>query len=178
MLRNFLLLMLISTLGLTGCATNASSYNMTDDQVPTKKPINTMLINHIEVGQVTGGHETNPLGFSSVTNENFKLALSNSLRKEKIYNESGSTYYVLDAQLVKFIQPLFGLDMTVICDAHYQLHSINNNQILYDKNIITSYTAKFTDAAYGVNRMQIATEGAAKANIKQLIDDLYLLPVK
>ena len=164
----------MGTLGLTGCI--ASSYNMTDDHVPTQKPINKALINHIEVGQVTGGHETNPDDVPSVTNENFKLALINSLTNEKIYNESGPAHYVIDAQLIKVTQPALGFDMTVTCAAHYQLHLINNNQVLYDKKITTSYTGTISDSFGGIIRIKIATEAAAKANIKELIDDLYLLP--
>ncbi len=172
-----LLLILIFTIGLTGCATNATTENMTYSHPTTKKPIDTVLVNAINVEDVSGGSETNPLWLSSVNNENFKLAIIDSFKSAHLYEQLGHAHYMLNAQLMSLDRPWFGIDLTVTCKVHYHLYSTKNKKVLFDKDITSSYTAIFSDSVIAISRLRLANEGAIKTNIKQLIDDLYLLPM-
>ena len=165
----------LSAMQLTGCASNASSELMTYSYKGSQKPANVELVKNINVSQVVGGHETNPLWASKINNENFKVALEQSLKNANLYNEVNKGNFQLNANLVKLEQPLLGFNLTVTCQVHYKLQNVKSNSIIYDKDITTSYTAKLSDSFVAIERLKMANEGAARANIQKLIDDLYRL---
>ncbi|MDF2867757.1 MAG: hypothetical protein K0S11_1227 [Gammaproteobacteria bacterium] len=167
------LLGILSFIGLTGCATNASVDQMAYHYQGNKQPSNKTLLNGIAVSQVTGGHETNPLWTSQINNENFKQALVRSLQQASLYNDSTKPKYVLSANLMMLDQPIAGFDMTASCQVHYTLRDVKKDKIVYRDDILASYTAKGGDAFLGMERLKKATEGAAKANIRKLIETLY-----
>ena len=68
--------------------------------------------------------------------------------------------------------------MTVICIVQYRLTETKTNHLVYEREIKTPYTAKFSDDFAGVTRMKDANEGAARENITALIKDLYRLKIK
>lgn len=176
--KNVFLLMLLALVSLAGCATNAGVSQMTADAegLPAK-PKNSQFVHNIGVQQVSGGHETNPLWTSQINNENFKQALKISLINANLYNKfSGeNSKYMLNAQLIKLEQPLIGLDFTVNCEVHYDLKDVKTNKVIFNKNIASSYTATVSDAFVAGERLKLANEGAARTNIKKLIEDLYQL---
>lgn len=159
----------------TGCATNAAVKPMTYTAKVSSNPKMVALINNIDVISVTGGQETNPLLLSKINNENFKQALEESLKQANLYRKFNNGKYQLTAHLVDLKQPLAGLDVTVFYRTHYSLKNIKLNKVIYDKEIGTSYTATFKDSPMGFIRLKMANEGAAKANIQQLINELYRL---
>lgn len=169
------ILLALSCVLTSGCATNAATSQMTIVPKVPQKIQNKSLLNNINVRTVTGGHETNPLWTSQIDNANFKTALENSLRYANLHGEENSKYD-LDVNLIKLRQPLAGLDLTVECQAHYRLQSSDSNQIIFDKDIISRYTAKFQDSLYAVTRLKMANEGAARANINKFIQELYQIP--
>jgi hypothetical protein len=81
----------------------------------------------------------------------------------------------LTAHLVKLEQPLIGLDMTVTATVTYTLIERSSGKTTWEKTLVTPYTAKFTDAFFAVERLKFANEGAARANIAQLISELSQL---
>ena len=171
-----LLLVVSSMFVLAGCATNAGTDKMVPHYAMTQPPKNKELKRGITVGQVTGGHETNPLWMSKINNENFKSALVQSLQEANLYHLLDGAKYNLEATLIRLHQPFIGFNYTVVCEINYLLKNIANSKTIYNKNITTSYTAKFSDSPIAIVRLKKANEGAAKANIKQLVDDLYQLP--
>jgi hypothetical protein len=162
-----------SFLGLMGCATNASVDQMVYYKQDNKSPKNKFLMHSVSVKQVTGGQETNPLWTSKINNENFRQALVKSLQQANLYNSSIQPRYALNAELKMLDQPIAGFDMTASCQVHYTLHDIKQDKIIYDEDILASYTARMGDAFIGTERLKKATEGAAKANIQKLIEALY-----
>lgn len=160
---------------LTSCASNASFEKMVVEKKPAASPKLSMIKENIGIQTVSGGRETNPLLSSQINNENFKRALEQSLRNTQLLSKLQKNDYQLDAQIIKITQPILGISMTVSCDVHYSLQDIKHKKTIYDKNITSTYTATFSDAAYGVKRLQIANEGAARKNIQQFIQDLYEL---
>ncbi|MFZ2314532.1 MAG: hypothetical protein WAW86_02595 [Gammaproteobacteria bacterium] len=176
MLKNIAALLIISSsIVLTGCASNASSEQMTYQVSPSAKPQNTRLADNIDVSQVTGGHETNPLLASNINDENFQIALKESLKKASLYNKINDGKYQLNAHLVKVDRPLFGINLKVICQVHYTLKDNKLSKTIYDKDVTSEYTATIHDSAIALTRLKMANEGAARNNIKQLIEDLYKL---
>ena len=161
---------------LTGCATNASADKMVYKPQTIIQPKNQRLSHAITVDQVSGGRETNALGMSKVNNAGFKAALEESLRQSNLYSNSSNGKYVLNATLKRLGQPWAGFDIEVSCTAHYSLADSKTNKLIYDKDIISYYTAHFADSISAVTRLKLANEGAVKTNIEMLINDLEKLP--
>ena len=65
--------------------------------------------------------------------------------------------------------------MTVTASINYVLTERASGKTVYTKTITLPYTAKFSDAFAGYERLRLANEGAARENIKQLIDELIAL---
>lgn len=176
MFRNLaLLLILTSAVALTGCASNASSQQMTYKINSTERLKNTKLANNISISSVSGGHETNPLLASSINDENFEIALKDSLKEAHLYQKLNDGTYQLNAHLVKLDKPLIGINLKVTCQVHYTLKDKTKNNVIYNKDITSDYTATMSDSPIAITRMKIANEGAARNNIKAFILDLYRL---
>lgn len=161
----------------SGCASNASVDNMVVTQ-PINKPLTSKILReNIQVDQVTGGHETNPLWTSKINDTGFKEALIESLEIAALYGEKNSRYQ-LSAKMLALQQPVVGFNLTVTCMVQYRLVDMKTGSLLYHRTVKTPYTAKFTDDLYACSRLQEANEGAAKRNIAELIKDLYQLNLK
>jgi len=165
------LILLISVGMIFGCATPARVDQM------AARPTGVMsasmpeqLHNNIRVTSVIGGDETNPLWTSEISSSDFKSALVESLRSAGLLAElrSGGEYD-LEATLLDVEQPLIGLDFTVTTRVRYNLIDRDSRRRLLDTEIVQSHTATFSDAAYGVERLRLANEGAARKNIEELI---------
>lgn len=162
---------------LTGCVTNVGTNQMVSAYPMTGKLQNRALRNGITVAQVSGRQETNPFFDAKINNANFKAALVESLQDESLYDDYEDADYELYATLVDFQEPVMGgLDLTVTCKVHYLLKNVTNKDAIYDKTITSVYTAKLSDSIIAITRLKMASEGAARANIRKLIADLYQLP--
>lgn len=129
------------------------------------------------VGKVIGGEETNPILMSQVSDGAFQRALERSLERAAIWDAKNGMR--IDATLIALDQPLIGFDMTVKATARYQVHDAAGAE-LWDEVFTTPYTADFSDAFIGVKRLQLANEGAIKANIAAFLEALIAqkLPLK
>jgi hypothetical protein len=67
---------------------------------------------------------------------------------------------------------MLGIDMTVTANVRYSLIDTTTRKEVFSKVITGTYTAKFSDAFAGVERLKLANEGAAKTNIQLLVNDL------
>jgi len=174
---SFSIVILLSCLTLTGCVgINAEVDSMTYSNPPQlKKPKNEKISRGIYLEKVTGGHAINPLLISDISDKQFKMALEKSLNNAKLLQESKAANYWLSAKIVRIERPLAGLDMTTNLYVNYQLCKESCKIVVYNKTIKSSYTAKFTESLVAVARLKMANEGAARANIKQLIEDLYTI---
>lgn len=160
---------------LQGCAAGAAADKMVISNQVVAQGKQTTLKDNVTVAKVTGGKPTHPLWASNIDNKDFKAALETSLKKVNLYKPEDGAKYKLTADLVELDQPFIGFDMEVKCNVHYILINNSLGKKVYDKNIKTVYTATMDDAYYGVERLKIANEGAARKNIEQLINDLYKL---
>lgn len=163
-------------IGLTGCASTADSNGMMYVYQSPQTIKSTQLKNNISVAEVMGGQKTNPLWVSKIDNANFKAALKKSLASSSLFHDLQGAKYILTADLIKLQQPLLGLNLTVNCEVHYSIKNAMHKKV-YDKNISSTYTAKFGDSLLAFERLRLANEGAARENIKLLIKDIYNLSV-
>jgi hypothetical protein len=160
----------------SGCASGARSDQMSVFVDASITQAKTPLRNNVAVKDVTGGKETNPLWASNIGSAEFEQALEASLRSAGILsNGKQAGTHFLTAHLSKVDQPLLGLSMTVTATIEYILVERATGKNVYAKTITLPYTASFGAAFSGVERLRLANEGAAKANIKQLIDELVAL---
>ncbi len=161
---------------LVGCGINATSESMTYDYQQAsnsiKKPKNRNLLNATSVNSVKGGHEINPMIASEISNRNYKLALEQSLLSAKLLEKS-SPAYSLDATIIRLARPMIGLDFTSTLSVDYKLSRVDDHKTVYHKTITATYTAQMKDSLIGATRLKMANEGAARENIKLLMNDLY-----
>jgi hypothetical protein len=67
---------------------------------------------------------------------------------------------------------MLGLDMTVSANVRYSLIDTSTRKEVFSKVLMASYTAKFSDAFAGGERLKLANEGAVKTNIQLLVSEL------
>lgn len=156
----------------SGCASGARPEAMTAP-VSASNIIesSSSLHNAIQIGKVTGGSDTNPLWMSNVSDDDFKKALQQSLVLQAIAANEASRY-TLDAELVSLEQPFAGFDLTVTANVHYKVARNVDESLALDETVSTPYTANFTDAFAGYERLRLANEGAVRENIKAILAKL------
>lgn len=121
---------------------------------------------------VTGGKATNPMWTSQISDEDFGEALRQSLLSSGLFTgvvEGRNGKYHLTAFLSRLDQPMMGFAMTVTMEVGYTLTDPATGKTLWQKSIVSSHTASTGDAIVGVKRLRLATEGAARKNIEQLL---------
>jgi hypothetical protein len=165
-----------ATAFVTGCATPASSSNMTlreADVTQARARTPAGLKGSIAIRDVTGGQETNPMWKSNVSSSAFEQALEDSLRSVGMLaaDRQGGRYQLV-AQLDKVDQPFMGFDMTVTSTVTYTLFERATGKTVVVKTISTPYTARMGDAFAGTERLRLANEGAMRSNIAGLIEEL------
>jgi hypothetical protein len=170
--------LLLAAIVLTGCATPARIDQMTSTITPAQRVVKTVFRDNIAVRDVTGGQDTNPMWMSKVGNSEFEQALEMSLRDAGLLaNGKQGGKYQLTAQMEKIDQPLAGVSMTVSATVSYALYERATGKEVLRRTITLPYTAAWNAAFVGSERVKIATEGAIKANIGKIIDDILMARV-
>lgn len=155
----------------SACAQGARTNAMVAPVQPTTiLPENSPLKSSSTVTAVTGGQETNPLWVSDISNASFKTALEQSLALHTILAD-GTGPLSISANLVSVDKPLVGISFTVTTVVAYTVTDAVGTTV-YSETVTTPYTAEFSDAFLGVERLRLANEGSAKANIAKFIDNL------
>jgi hypothetical protein len=156
---------------LQGCATPASSTAMavkSSDTVATQS--NPKLQSAMQVRNVSGGKETNPLWVSQVDSAGFRSALEQSVRAMGYSSPSTKNVkYFIDAELQALSQPMFGFTYDVTSTVRYTVEG-NDFRKIYP--ITATGTATTSDAFIGAERLRLANEKSINANIKQFIVEL------
>ena len=174
--RISLVFLLAALLG--GCAAPARVERM---QVDTSLAVRSAaaqsaLKDSVAIKEVTGGEETNPAWMSKVSSRDFERALQASLRDAGMLSaDRQAGAYILTARLQKLDQPFIGLDLKVTATVQYLLVERASGKEVYAKTVETPYTASFGDAFLGFERLKLANEGAMRANVSRLVDDLIAL---
>lgn len=116
---------------------------------------------------------------SPIWGKDFATALQQSMEQSRLFAhvvKDGTANYQLRAFITKFDPPpLFGLSMTVSMEVDYTLSRNESKQVMWHKAITSNYTEPFSAAFRGSTRLQLATEGAARNNIEQAIQEMSQL---
>lgn len=151
---------------LTGCATPANQQAMT---VSAPAKITKQHPYSVSVA-TTGGEETSAMGSSAISNADLKAAIEASIRDSKLFNEvmqGKEGQYHLTVAVTQVEKPLFGASFTVTLETAWTLTRVSDKQIVWRKAVKGAHTATMSDSLIGVKRLQLAVEGAARANIEQ-----------
>lgn len=150
---------------MSGCATPATYQGMIPATFETtaKHP-------HSVGVNVGGGQETNPMWKSQVSDSVFSQALVESITKSQVFTrviEGKGGDYLLTVTLVSMEQPSFGASFTVKMEAGWSLKNNTTGAAVWQESVRSEHTATMGDAFVGTERLRLATEGAARNNIKQ-----------
>lgn len=166
----------IAALTLGGCASAARTGNMA---VPADRlqgdQERVQLSQTLRVASVSGGKGTNPMWKSKIGNPEFRAALEQSLSAAGLTAVGDQVKYLLDVELVQLDQPSFGFSLSVTMTVNYRLKEAATGRLVWRDSISASYTARMSESVIGVKRLRLASEGAARENISELIDTLRLL---
>jgi hypothetical protein len=159
--------------GLAGCATASKPESMiATTAVPVHKSASSVTVS------TAGGKDTSKMGASQISNDAFASAMKSSIEKSQVFakalSEPGAPY-TLTAFIGKVDQPMFGFSMTVTMEVNYALKNVNDGKTVWTKDISSTYTAKAGDAFAGTERLRLANEGAARENIRLMIEGLSAL---
>lgn len=153
------------------CAEPARTAAMVAPATPTTTVAESSpLRNSIEITEVSGGQETDPLWTSEVSNSAFRQALELTLKQHTLLAE-GDGPLDLTANLVAMDQPFGGFNMTVSSTVVYRIRNAAGERV-FDEIVTVPYTANFSDAFAGVERLRLANEGTIKANIGRFLEIL------
>ena len=108
---------------------------------------------------------------SEVGNPEFSEALRHALATHAMLAD-GKGKYDLTATLIKLDQPILGIDMTVTAEVEYALTDSASGKQLWSERVNLPYTASFSDAFLGMERLRLANEGAIRVNIEALLKAL------
>ncbi|WP_299962156.1 hypothetical protein [uncultured Roseobacter sp.] len=162
------LALLLSVAILAGCASGASPIAMKPTSIA---PVSTSSIYAKQIGStdVTGGRETSPLWTSEISDTAFQSALDSALLEGGYIRDGGPLRVAAD--LIAVEQPLFGASMTVEMTVRYRVLN-SAGRALFDQTIRTPHTAAYNEAFLGVERLRLANEGAARANLAAFLTAL------
>jgi len=162
--------------GLLGCAEAARPEYMVPAVSPTPTVAAGPFHKGIAVARVGGGEETQPWMLSRVANDDLRVALEAALARRGYLSDQGADApYRLDAFLVDINPGPPAITLVLHAFIRYTLTRVADGTVLMDEVIDASFIATIDDAFYGVRRLQLANEGAIRANIAELIarlDDL------
>ena len=167
-------LLLIAFVGLlAGCAAPTTREGMIPASVETtKKHPQTVSVS------VTGGKETNPLWKSQISDTTFSEALVDAITRSQVFSrvvQGKGGDYLLTVSLMSMSQPSFGASFTVSMEAGWSIQRADTGAVVWQEAVRSSHTAKMGDAFVGAERLRLATEGAAKNNIKQGLEKISAL---
>lgn len=124
------------------------------------------------VAQVQGGNETNPLWASDISNADFQKALEVSLQAfNYLVADGGMSKYKVTASINDVQKPFMGLDMSVTMKVRYSVAEQDGKSV-FDDTIAATGVATMGEAFVGADRLRMAMEKAAKANIEMFLTRL------
>jgi hypothetical protein len=137
------------------------------------------LRNAIGISKVGGGEETNPLLVSKVGDKELHESLRLSLERFGFLSTSEvDAPFRLEIFLVALKQPTSGGLTTIVTSVvRYKLTRSSDDQVLYDDIVTASCTVTASEVFSPVRRLQVANEGAIRANIAAFLRHLHSLDI-
>jgi hypothetical protein len=134
------------------------------------------LSGRVLVGAVTGGQATNELWVSHVGAPEFAGALEASLAEAGLLAATpAEAAWVLDAEILGEEQVVTGLDTIAALTVRYRLLPAEGDAAAHERELRSQSAAVFGQAWYGPTRYRKAIEAAARANLAELLAELYAI---
>jgi hypothetical protein len=168
-----LLLAAVWLAGLGACAPPASYSAMVAGAPPGQGPA-PVYRNAITVGSVTLGRDVGTPWTSAVGPDQVQQALVQTLAVAGL-GQPANGRFRLDGLLLTLDRPYAGFAMTVTATIAWRLTNTTNGVVVYDRTLRSLGTATLDDAITNENRLRIADQRAVRANLQQLVQDLYTL---
>jgi len=151
---------------LPGCGPDPAAIG---SMVPSGIPATHRTAQPVRVS-VSGGSVTSALTGPGIKNEDFQKAVETSLTQSGMFSAVADGGYHLTAFIASLEQPVIGFSMTVNLEVSYDL--TRGGKSVWRKSIRSAYEASTGEAFAGSTRLRKATEGAARANITELVRQL------
>jgi len=150
---------------LAGCssAVTREGIVLRDFDAP-RKPPQTVSV------QVGGGRETEAGYLPQISNEVFTAALVESITTSRTFSRvihGGRADYLLQVTLISLDQPAIGANFTVKMEAAWRLMRSDTGGVVWREAIKSSHTQTAGETFAGATRLRLATEGAARNNIRE-----------
>jgi hypothetical protein len=133
--------------------------------------------NAVTVGSVPPGRDMGPPWTSAVSADQVQQALVETLAAAGL-GRSANGRFRLDGQLLTLSRPYAGFAMTVTAAIAWRLTDTTSGAVVYDRVLQGLGTATLDDAVDNNNRLRIADQRAIRANLQQLVQYLYALPLR
>ena len=160
----------------TGCPATLKPETMTPQvSVPVHKSASDILIAVLGATDVTARKPVH------INDEDFSQALRESIEKSGLFRKALRDVpgkYQLQAFFTQIDEQIFGIDMTASMEVNYTLARTAPKEVLWKKGISSSYTAGLSESLISITRLQLATEGAARRNIEQAIQEISKLQLE
>jgi hypothetical protein len=161
------LLLYALVLTIVGCASPAVQQQMVASPVDSGVSVNRALFGSLAVRNVSGGSDTNPLWVSQVGPNEFRGALTESLRGYGyLVSTDAKPRFFIDANLDSLIQPFMGLTFNVTSVVTYRVEQDGVKRTI---PVTATGSATPSDAFIGVERMRLANERSIKENIRAFL---------
>jgi hypothetical protein len=150
---------------LAACAGPAQKESMVAPHVAVAKKFEYSVAVH-----TSGGTTTEAAGPSSIADSDLRAAIESSITQSGLFKsivQGSGGDYALTVALVQINRPMFGASMTVDLEASWTLAKASDHSVAWRKSIRTTHTTGALEAFAGVERLRLAVEGAARANITQ-----------
>jgi len=165
------IILLLFALYLSGCAFPATKYGMIVTDYTAPKQIGEKIF----VKESTGGRSFILPFFlmTNIPNDNFSEAVKESLLNSRAFSALSSNWgddWGLEIEIIGVDKPMFEFDSTVTTTIKYSLY--RKGKKIHETTISERGTAKVSESLIGIQRLRIAIEYSAKANVKNFIAEL------
>ena len=130
----------------------------------------------LKVEMPAGGQESDPIfAGSRIDNVTFWGALIQTLKKSSLFTQvisTDSADYVMQAQILDQQQPFIGFNMTTTLAVLYSVTDAQDESKVWEREIVSKFTATVGDAFSGAARLNKANEGAVRENFQKLLEHL------
>jgi hypothetical protein len=152
----------------TGCAFVVQAKGMTVTNLDSNAGDTSLLHRGLTVTKVSGGTPAALRLPAQISDEELTVALTQSLGHAQLLSD-GPGRYVMEVALVSLKQPASGFDMTVAVSLWCKLTDSSSGSVVFQHLVTASHTSTVSDAFVGVDRLRVATEGAARGALKALL---------
>lgn len=175
------IVIIIMAFSLFGCASMSPKPLQLTDMVPRNPELTFRSSGKsISIGEIQGRQEKGD-AFYRITTSELRQIVVDGLKHTQLFSSvyvinQKNADYTLTAKILG--QPFVGgWSPTVALYVKYRIKRNDNGATVFDKRIQSVYTATAGGVFKGIERIRKANEGAARENIKKLIEELSKIQI-